>query len=104
MPLPFLQRTNLAEFVRGLDLASYTPSITLDGLVLGVDNVRHDVFLSPKFTEVARAHVARLIAQYGNVSDMVTADTFTYGRPPSVVSPTDTGRMRAARMGDITEF
>lgn len=101
MALPFLQRTNLAEFVRGLDLASYTPSISLEALVLGVDNVRHDVFLSPKFAEVAGAHVARLIAQYGNVSDMVAADSFSYNRPPSVI---DTGKLRAARMSDVSEF
>ena len=45
---------NLADYARELTLSTYIPHIALDGLVRGVDNVRHDVFLSPKFTEVAR--------------------------------------------------
>ena len=38
-------------------LTSYAPSLSLEGLQVGVDNLRHDVHLSPKFTETARAHV-----------------------------------------------
>jgi len=48
-------------------LASYTPSLTLEGLSVGVDNLRHDVHLSPKFTDAARAHIARLMARHGDV-------------------------------------
>src|SRR4029077_19057345 len=42
-------------------LGSYTPELTLDGLQLGVDNLRHDVHLSSRFVELARARIARLI-------------------------------------------
>src|SRR6267143_6787926 len=55
-------------------LTSYTPSLSLDGLQVGVDNLRHDVHLSPKFTERARTHVARLIARHGDVTDLLAAE------------------------------
>ena len=55
-------------------LASYTPSLTLEGLSVGVDNLRHDVHLSPKFTDAARAHIARLIARHGDVEGLLAAE------------------------------
>jgi len=55
-------------------LSSYTPSLSLEGLAVGVDNLRHDVHLSPKFTEAARAHVARLIARHGDVEGLLAAE------------------------------
>jgi hypothetical protein len=89
MAFPFLQRGgNLAEYAGQLQLATYAPVLSLQGLALGVDNVRHDVYLSPKFCDVARQHIARLIAKYGGVEDLAIepsqAPTF---RPPSVVKP-----------------
>ena len=58
-------------------LTSYTPSLSLEGLQVGVDNLRHDVHLSPKFTETARAHVARLIARHGDVEGLLAAEATT---------------------------
>ena len=55
-------------------LTSYTPSLSLEGLSVGVDNLRHDVHLSPKFTETARAHLARLIARHGDVEGLLAAE------------------------------
>jgi len=55
-------------------LSSYTPSLSLEGLQVGVDNLRHDVHLSPKFTEIARAHIARLIARHGDVEGLLAAE------------------------------
>src|SRR5512146_2591540 len=68
---PFLQRGSLADYASELTLATYTPALALQGLTAGIDNVRHDVFLSPKFCDGARLHLARLIAKYGNVEDLV---------------------------------
>jgi hypothetical protein len=56
-------------------LTSYTPSLSLEGLSVGVDNLRHDVYLSPKFTETARAHVARLISRHGDVDGLLAAES-----------------------------
>jgi hypothetical protein len=47
----------------------------LRDLTLGVDNLRHDVFLSPKFTEVARAHIALLISYHGGVHDLLVPES-----------------------------
>jgi hypothetical protein len=55
-------------------LTSYKPSLSLEGLAVGVDNLRHDVHLSLKFTEAARAHIARLIARHGDVDGLLAAE------------------------------
>ena len=52
-------------------LISYSPALSLETLHLGIDNVRHDVWLSPEFTKVAGAHIAKLIAKYGNIETLV---------------------------------
>ena len=71
---PFFERFNVAEHVKQLTLSSYAPEIRLEGLVTGVDNVRNDVYLSPKFSEIARGYLVKLIAKYGAVEDLVQAD------------------------------
>src|SRR6202007_1016882 len=55
-------------------LASYTPTLSLEGLSGGVDNLRHDFHLSPKFTDAARAHIARLMARHGDVEGLLAAE------------------------------
>src|SRR3954463_15124050 len=77
MAFPFLQRGNLADHAKQLRLAQYAPEIILEGLLTGVDNVRTDVYLSPKFAESTRHHVAKLLAKYGNVEDFVAEDAFS---------------------------
>ena len=47
--------------------AAATPFVSLEGLTVGVDNLRHDVVLSPKFVELARAQIARLIIRHGEL-------------------------------------
>jgi len=56
-------------------LTSYAPTLSLEGLSVGVDNLRHDVHLSSKFTEIARAYIARLIARQGDVDGLLAAET-----------------------------
>jgi hypothetical protein len=100
-PFSFLQRGNLADHAKDLSLATYTPVLHLENLMTGVDNVRHDVFLSPRFSEVARAHLARLIAQYGSVKDLVAEDEVG-ARPPSIVGqPSDSGKLRPRDPGEF---
>src|SRR5258708_23390303 len=84
MPLRFFQRGNLAEHARHMQLSSYEPSIQLDGLVPGVDNVRTDVALSSRFCEIARQHIFRLVAKYGQIEPLIADDAFP-SRPPSRV-------------------
>ena len=53
------------------ELAAGAPSLTLEGLSVGVDNLRHDVVLSARFAEAARVQIARLVGQYGEVKDLM---------------------------------
>jgi hypothetical protein len=54
-------------------LTSYTPSLSLQGLQVGVDNLRHDVYLSPKFVEHARQQITRLLVRYGDLEGPLSA-------------------------------
>src|SRR5947209_16168032 len=87
-PFPFTQRGNLAEHAKQVTLAQAIPEITLEGLLTGVDNVRTDVYLSPKFAEITRQHIARLLAKYGNVEDFVAVDTFSRAMSQAAPAPT----------------
>src|SRR5437899_2253134 len=77
MAFSFLQRGNLADHAKQLQLTQYSPEIVLEGLLTGVDNVRTDVYLSPKFADVTRQHIAKLLAKYGSVEDFLVEDSFS---------------------------
>jgi hypothetical protein len=74
MRIPILRIGQTSEQWEPPFLIGYSPSLTLDGLQLGIDNLRHDVHLSPKFVEQARQHVARLISKFGNVEGLIAND------------------------------
>ena len=46
-----------------IELKSYNVTIPMGSLAIGVDNIHHDVFLSPKFVQAAREHLFDLIRQ-----------------------------------------
>jgi len=77
MAFSFLQRGSVSDYARQLSLTSYEPSLVLEGLVPGIDNVRHDVFLSPRFTAAAQRHIFKSIARHGNVEDLAVEDSPT---------------------------
>jgi class 3 adenylate cyclase len=56
------------------EMIAAAPSITLEGLVVGVDNLRHDVSLSPRFMESARAQIMRLIVRHGELEGLLSAE------------------------------
>ena len=72
--IPIFRLGSSAEELAPPRLSSYTPALSLAGLQLGVDNLRHDVHLSTKFVEQTRLHVARLIMRYGNVESLLAAE------------------------------
>src|SRR5689334_22725132 len=71
MPFGFLQRGSLSAHARQVQLSSYEPAIHLEGLVRGVDNIRHDVALSSRFMETARQHIFRLIVKHGRIEALI---------------------------------
>jgi len=81
MPFGFLQRGgSLSEQAQQTQLSSYQPSIQLENLVRGVDNIRHDVALSARFMESTRNHIFRLITRHGQIESLVD-DPPTDSRP-----------------------
>jgi class 3 adenylate cyclase len=65
------------------NLAASTPYISLESISVGVDNLRHDVLLSPRFVELARAQIARLIARHGEIEGLLGAETSQTTQGPS---------------------
>src|SRR6266568_124020 len=65
------------------NLAASTPTVSLEGLSVGVDNLRHDVVLSPKFVELGRAQLARLIARHGDLEGLLSAEITRSTQGPS---------------------
>jgi hypothetical protein len=72
--IPIFRLGRSAEEALPPQLASYTPKLTLEGLQLGVDNLRHDVHLSPRFVEQARLQIARLIMRHGDMEGLLAAE------------------------------
>ena len=50
----------------GIGLKSYNVTLPMGTLAIGVDNIHHDVFLSPKFVQAARDYLFDLIRQHTN--------------------------------------
>jgi len=72
--IPLFGFGQTSEEVAPPSLATYTPVLSLKGLLLGVDNLRHDVHLSDKFCEQMRYQIAHLIARHGNVEALLAAE------------------------------
>jgi hypothetical protein len=72
--LPIIRLAQARHEISPSSLKSYVPTLSFEGLQLGIDNLRHDVYLSATFVEAMRLHVARLIMRYGNVEALVAAD------------------------------
>lgn len=51
--------------------------------MVGVDNLRHDVVLSPRFVELARAQITRLIARHGELEGLLGAEAPASSQAPS---------------------
>jgi class 3 adenylate cyclase len=66
-------------------LITAAPAIALEGLAVGVDNLRHDVALSPKLIEAARAHIMRLIVRHGELEGLLAAEAPVRNQEPSWV-------------------
>lgn len=93
MPFGFLQRGSLSAHARHVQLSSYEPTIHLDGLVRGVDNIRHDAALSSRFMETARQHIFRLIVKHGRIEALIEQ---------AAATPRPTSRIAGPGIGNST--
>src|SRR5437764_12426149 len=72
--IPIFRLGRSAEEALPPQLSSYIPKLVLEDLQLGVDNLRHDVHLSPRFVEQARLQIARLIVRHGDMEGLLAAE------------------------------
>lgn len=72
--IPIFKLGRSADDTDPPNLAAYVPELSLRGLQLGVDNLRQDVHLSPKFVEQARLHITRLLIRHGDLEALLAAE------------------------------
>src|ERR1700674_5238733 len=65
------------------EMLTAIPAIALEGVAVGVDNLRHDVVLSPRFVDAARAQIMRLIVRHGELEGLLAAEAPKETRGPS---------------------
>jgi hypothetical protein len=65
-----------------MNLRPYTPELPLGSLAVGVDNIHHDVYLSPQFSEQTRNYLIELIRQTTKLTYL--AQTEQHRRHPKV--------------------
>ena len=104
MAFSFLQRGNPTEYARQLSLTSYEPLLVLENLVTGIDNLRHDVFLSPRFCDAARQHIFRLIAKHGGVEELAASESPSGLQQENLPARLRDLRARGVKPLDPTDF
>ena len=96
---PSSDSADLAEEALPPQLTSYAPKLALEGLQLGVDNLRHDVHLSPRFVEQARLQIARLIMRHGDMEGLLAAETAERTTVNHFIGSTPVMKAQPARLG-----
>src|SRR3984893_11136509 len=61
-------KTTLESNFARVDLRTYAAELPLGTLTVGVDNIHHDVCLSPAWTEQTRAYLLEFIRQVANLN------------------------------------
>ena len=67
-----------------VNLRPYSADLPLGTLAVGVDNIHHDVFLSPTFAETTEAYLLEFIRQAANLPFLSQTDRMQADRRPSV--------------------
>ena len=75
MPKVPIFRLRTSEPPSRPDLQYYGPTLAFADLRLGVDNLRYDVFLSPRITADLSFYLARYIARIGEVESLFALDS-----------------------------
>src|SRR5437870_6768256 len=97
--IPIIRLRPTVEQLEPPHLSRYTPTISLEGLQVGVDNPRHDVHLSFKFVDQARLPIARLIVRHGGMDGLLAAEALEKARGSSADSLSKpTGKVQASEL------
>src|SRR5580693_4667506 len=92
--LPIFRLGKEPEKLAPPEMIAAVPSIALEGLAVGVDNLRHDVALSPHFVDAARAQIMRLIVRHGELEGLLSAEA-----PPKEQAPAWMRKAAAGKNG-----
>jgi len=78
-----------------VNLRPYSAELPLGTLAVGVDNIHHDVFLSPSFVETTEAYLLEFIRQTANLTFLSQTDRTQANRRQSMRRETDRKASRA---------
>src|SRR5271169_2231228 len=67
-----------------VNLRPYSAELPLGSLAVGVDNIHHDVFLSPIFSESTEAYLLEFIRQNANLTFLTQSDRLQADRRPAL--------------------
>ncbi len=83
------------------DLQYHGITLALSDLQLGVDNLRYDVFLSPRITADLSFHLARYICRFGEVEALFEMDVPTAGQNKFIAAAQGTAKLRQPGPADL---
>jgi class 3 adenylate cyclase len=97
--IPIFRLGRSEEEILPPKLTSYTPELALQGLQLGVDNLRYDVLLSPRFTEQVRLQITNLLVRHGSMEGMLAAEAPREQKHSAFAGGPDSGLKRMSKSG-----
>ncbi len=101
MPKLPIFRLRTSETPSRPDLLYYGPALAFSNLQLGVDNLRYDVFLSPRITADLSFHIARYIRHFGEVESLLEMDVPSETQSKFIRAAEGTTKLRKAGPTDL---
>jgi len=83
------------------DLQYYGPALAFTDLKLGVDNLRYDVFLSPRITADLSFHLARYICRFGEVESLFEMEVPSANRTKFISAAEGPTKLRKPGAADL---
>ncbi len=83
------------------DLQYYGPKLVWNDLQLGVDNLRHDVFLSPRIARDLTFHIARYICRFGEVESLFEMEVPSRSQNSFLRTSERVTKLRQPEAGDL---
>ena len=83
------------------DLKYHGLTLAFSDLQLGVDNLRYDVFLSPRITADLSFHLARYISRFGGVESIFEMDVPSAAQSKFIRAATDTTKLNKPGPADL---
>ena len=101
MPKLPIFRLRSSEQTSRPDLQYYGLALAFSDLQLGVDNLRYDVFLSPRITADLGFHLARYICRFGEVESLFEMDVPSATQSKFIRAAEGTTRLRKPGPADL---